>query len=72
VNAPTDPITRCVAHCSQARAWRGRWRMQDQTCARLMQAGSTHTIAAMTAHAAAALGAWIHERAGAIAREEAA
>lgn len=68
----TDPITRCVRHCAQSRDWRGRWRIERATSAELHASGSTPTIAAMTAHAAAALGAWIHERAGEIAMERAA
>lgn len=43
--------------------------MERETSAALVQAGSTPTIAAMTAQAAAAVGAWIHERADDVARE---
>lgn len=62
-------ISRCVQRCADAKDGRGRWRMDRETSAALVQAGSTPTIAAMTAQAAAAVGAWIHERAGEVARE---
>lgn len=64
-----DIIHRCVRACSQARDGRGRWRVADDTARRLMQAGSSHTIAAMTAQAAADLGAWIRRRGDEVARE---
>lgn len=62
-------ILRCVVACSRARDGRGRWRVENETCARLMSAGSSHTIAATTAKAAAELGAWIKRRGDEIARE---
>lgn len=65
-------ISRCVQHCAQARDWRGRWRIERQTHAELRASGSTETVAAMTAAAAARIGAWIHERAAEVAREVAA
>lgn len=64
-----NTILRCVNACAQARDGRGRWRVADDTARRLMQAGSSHTIAAMTAQAAEELGAWIRRRSDEIARE---
>lgn len=65
-------ISRCVAHCAQSRDGRGRWRMERETGAALAQAGSTPTIAAMTAKAAADVGAVIARRYGEAVRGMAA
>lgn len=65
-------ILRCVEDCATARDWRGRWRTRDRTSARLHALGSTPTIAAMSAQAAAELGAFIRQRGDEIARELAA
>lgn len=61
---PDAIIARCVRHCAQVRDGRGRWRMERDTRDALMQAGSTPTIAAMTAKAAADVGAVIARRYG--------
>lgn len=52
-------ISRCVDHCSQARDWRGRWREERACRAALEAAGTPDIIAAMTASAAARVGAGI-------------
>ena len=65
-------ILGCIAACAEARDGRGRWRHQANTQTRLQLAGSTPMIAAMTAQAAAELGAFIRRRGDEIARELAA
>jgi len=56
---PAAIISRCVEHCSQARDWRGRWREERACRAELEAAGAPALIAAMTASAAARVGAGI-------------
>lgn len=68
-DAAGQAVHTCVLRCAQARDWRGRWRQQENTQTRLQAAGTSPTIAAMTALAAAELGAWIRQRSDEIARE---
>lgn len=65
-------IARCVTSCAAARDWRGRWRIQASTQARLAALGTSTTVASMAAQAAAELGARIRQRGDEIARRLAA
>jgi hypothetical protein len=55
-------IERCIRDCSKAIDNRGRWRPERACAAKLLSGGTTPTIAAATAQAAARFGEWLSQR----------
>lgn len=60
---PAGAIARCVSACASARDGRGRWRAERDCAAALLDAGTSPTVARMSASSASSLGAWIAKRA---------